>query len=102
MRVIFLSDRDAIDLHHVLSRAAVDYRHLATTWPERDRALWTADMAEAADRIADELNRQLDQYLPTETTLGTIFDTFPKERRDFLSALSVMYRDYFELGETSE
>lgn len=99
MRVLFLSDRDAIDLHHVLSRAAVDYRELARAYPERDRALYVADMGEAADRIADLVNVQLDQYLPTGTTTGTIFSTYPSSRGTFLSRLSAMYREFFDLEE---
>ena len=99
MRVLFLSDRDAIDLHHVLARAAVDYRELARAYPERDRALYVADMGEAADRIADLVNIQLDQYLPTGTTTGTIFSTYPSERGNFLDRLGAMYREFFEIKE---
>ncbi len=99
MRVLFLSDRDAIDLHHLLTRAAGDYRSLAAAYPELDRARFTADMGEAAERIADEVNRQLGQYLPTTTTTGTIFSTYAQERRNFLEALGALYRDYFEIRE---
>ena len=99
MRVLFLSDRDAIDLHHVLSRAAVDYRELARAYPERDRALYVADMGEAADRIADVVNVQLGQYLPTGTTTGTIFSTWSRERGNFLAALGELYREFFDVKE---